>query len=130
MWHLVLLLYHNAHYSQRGLFTNSLFCEIPRNKAQSTGPHHIWRTYTLCALYGREENTDCSRDDLTILQGSACCDDSRVKTFSAATLGLPTNVGVGRSWLFPASSIKFLTRSSPISRCVYLVPQKITVTNC
>jgi len=41
MWHLVLLLYHNAHYSQWGLFTNLLFCEIPQNKAQSAGPHHI-----------------------------------------------------------------------------------------
>ena len=52
------------------------------------------------------------------------------KTFVAAALGLPTNVGVVRSWLFPASSIKFLTRRSLISRWVYLAPHEITVTNC
>ena len=31
-------------------------------------------------------------------------------TFVLAELGLPANLGVGQSWLFPASSIKFLTR--------------------
>ena len=32
--------------------------------------------------------------------------------------------GVGRSWLFPASSIKFLTRRSPKSRWVYWAPHE------
>ena len=32
--------------------------------------------------------------------------------------------GVGRSWLFPASSIKFLTRRSLKSQWVYLVPHE------
>ena len=35
-----------------------------------------------------------------------------LKTFFAIALGLPTNLGMGWSWLFPASSIKFLTRRS------------------
>jgi len=51
-------------------------------------------------------------------------------TFVAATHGLPTNLGVGRSWLFPASSVKFLTGSSLKSWRVYLVHMKITVSNC
>jgi len=51
------------------------------------------------------------------------------KTFFALTLGLPTNVGVERSWLFVASSIKFLTRMSLISQWVYLAPHEITVSN-
>jgi len=43
-----------------------------------------------------------------------------LQTFFAPALGLPTNLGVGRSWLFPFSSIKFLTRRSLKSRWVYL----------
>ena len=46
------------------------------------------------------------------------------KTSFAPKLGLPTNLGVGRSWLFPASSIKFLTGRSLKSRWVYLVPHE------
>jgi len=45
-------------------------------------------------------------------------------TCGVPTLGLPTNLGVGQSWLFPASSIKFLTRSSLKSRWVYLAPHE------
>jgi len=41
-------------------------------------------------------------------------------TFVAAALVPPTNVGLGQSWLFPASSIEFLTRRSLKSRWVYL----------
>ena len=41
----------------------------------------------------------------------------------APELGLPTNLGVGRSWFFPASSIKFLTRRSLKSQ-VYLAPHE------
>ena len=46
------------------------------------------------------------------------------KTFVAAELALPTNLGVGRSWLFPASSIKFLTRRSLKSPWVCLAPHE------
>ena len=46
------------------------------------------------------------------------------KTFSEPALGLPTNLGVGRSLFFPASSIKFLTRSSLKSQWVYLAPHE------
>ena len=41
-------------------------------------------------------------------------------TFVAATLGLPSNLGVGRCWVFPASSVKFLTWRSLKSWWVYL----------
>ena len=40
------------------------------------------------------------------------------------SFGLPTNQGVGRSWLFPASSIKFLTRRSLKSQWVYVAPHE------
>ena len=46
------------------------------------------------------------------------------KTFVAAELGLPTNLGMGRSWLFAASSIKFLTRRSLKSWWVCLAPHE------
>ena len=113
----------DTHYSQRGWFTNILLCDIPRNKAPHTGPHHIWCTYTLCPFFGHEKNTRQLRswvDDFTgqcLLWRLSSC-----KTFFAPELGLPTNLGVGRSWLFPASSIKFLTTRSLKSRWVYLAP--------
>ena len=44
--------------------------------------------------------------------------------FAAASLGLPIKLGVGQSWLFPASSIKFLTRRSLKSRWVYWAPHE------
>ena len=49
---------------------------------------------------------------------------SSCRTFVVAALGLPTNLGVGQSWLFPASSIKLLTRRSLKSRWVYLAPRE------
>jgi hypothetical protein len=120
--------------SQRTLFTRVIYkftFVSYSSKQQCTGSHHIWRTCTLCPLFGRrEKNTDHSGVGLTILLAGACCGDSRVKTFSAAALGLQTNLGVGRSFLFPASSVKFLTRSSLVSRCVYLAPHDIIVSNC
>jgi len=45
-------------------------------------------------------------------------------TFVALALVLPTNLGVGRSLLFRASSIKFLTRRSLMSWWVYLAPHE------
>ena len=64
-------------------------------------------------------------------QQHTCVDDfagqcllwtSSSKTFFAPTLGLITNLGVGWSWLFAASSIWFLTRSSLKSLSVHLAP--------
>jgi hypothetical protein len=45
-------------------------------------------------------------------------------TFVAPALVLPTSLGVGRSLLFRASSIKFLTRRSLMSWWVYLAPHE------
>jgi len=42
------------------------------------GPHHIWRTYTLCPFFGCEKNTDGSGAALMISLASACYGDSRV----------------------------------------------------
>jgi hypothetical protein len=44
--------------------------------------------------------------------------------FVSTALGLPTILGVERSWVLPASSIKFLTRRSLKSRWVYLAPRE------
>jgi len=43
-------------------------------------------------------------------------------TFFVPALGLPTNLGWGQSWLFPSSSLKYLTRRSLKSRWVYSAP--------
>ena len=46
------------------------------------------------------------------------------KTFSGPTVGLTTNLGLGQSWLFSASSINFLTRRNLKSMSVYLAPHE------
>ena len=55
LWHLGSLFYHGTQYSQRGWYiTNLLLCDILRNNAPRTGPHHIWRTVPF--LWPREEH--------------------------------------------------------------------------
>jgi len=77
LWHLGSLFYHNTQYSQRGRFTNLLWCDNLRNTVPRTGPRHIWRTYTLCPFFGCE-NTDGRAVGLMILLASVCYGDSRV----------------------------------------------------
>jgi len=55
-----------------------IWCDILQNKAPRTGPHHIWRTYTLCPFFGRKKNTDSSGVVLMISLANACYGDSRV----------------------------------------------------
>jgi len=125
LWHLGSLFYQGRQYSQRGWFTNLLLCDIPRNKAPFTGPCHIQCTYTLCPFFGREKNTDGSAAGLMILLASVCYGDSRVaKHFLRPNLVFQPIWRWGRSWLFPASSIKFLTKRNLKSRWVYLVPHE------
>jgi hypothetical protein len=59
-----------------------------------------------------------------ILQASAGYSDSSRTTFVAFALGLRTNLGLEQSWLFPAFSVKFHTRSSLKSWWVYLAPHE------
>jgi len=75
LWHLVSPFYHSTHYSQRGCFTNSLWCDIPQNKAPQTGPHHIWCIYTLC-LFLAVTSTDSSAFRLMISLATVCYGDS------------------------------------------------------
>ena len=123
LWHLGSLFYHSTHYSQRGWFTNILWCDIPQNRAPQTGPHHIWSICTLCLFFGlwqaHRQQQRIWVDDFAghcLLWRLLSC-----KTFFVPTLGLTANLWVGRSWLFTASSTKFLTRRSLKSLSVYLV---------
>ena len=70
--------FHDSQSSQRGSFTISLLCDIPRNKAPRAGQHHVWWTYTLCAFFGCEKKTDCSALELRISVASICYGDSWV----------------------------------------------------
>jgi len=71
---------------------------------------------------------DGSTVGVMISLASVCYGNSQVtKLFS--TPGLPTNLGVGQSWLFTAFSIRFLTRRSLKSWWVYLAPREVTVSN-
>ena len=115
---------------QTNRYLKCLLCDIPRIKAPRTSPCHTWRNYRRCPSFGRETNTDSNRVVWMILLASACYGNSRVakhflrKTFFAPKLGLPTNLGAGWSWLFPASSIKLLSRRSLKSQWVYLAPHE------
>jgi len=85
---------------------------------------HVAHLYIVPFLWLREEHRWQQRwvDDFTgqcFLRWL-----SSRKTSFAPKLGLPTNLGVGRFWLFPASSIKFLTRRSLKSQWVYLAPNE------
>ena len=85
---------------------------------------HLAHLFIVPFLWPQEEYT---------LQRS-CVDDfacqymlwwlSSRETLVAAALCLPTNLGVGWSWLFPASSIKFLARRSLKSWWVCLAPHE------
>jgi len=85
---------------------------------------HLVHLYIVTFLWLREEHrrqrswVDNSLASACYLRLSSC------KTFFAPEDGLPTNLGVGRSWLFPAFPIKFLTRRSLKSRWVYLAPHE------
>ena len=105
-------------YSHRGCFTNLLWCDIPQNNAPQTGPHHIWCIYTPCRFCGRDKHSDSSAFGL-ILLASVCYGDS---LFSWPTLGLTTNLVVGWSCVFSASSSNFLIRRNLKSLSVYLAP--------
>ena len=72
------LFYYDIQYSQLGWFTNLLWCDIPLNKASCTGPHHIWRIYTLCPFSGHEKNTDDRAVGWMISLASVCYRNSQV----------------------------------------------------
>jgi len=61
-----------------GVITNLLWCDILVNKAPRTGPHHIWRIYTLCPFSGHDKNTDGSGVGWMISLAKVCYWDSRV----------------------------------------------------
>ena len=88
------------------------------------GSHQIWHTYTLCPSFGRAKNRQ-QRSWFDHFAGQVLLWQllSR-KSFVAAALVLPICLGVVQSWHVPASSIKFLSRRSLISRWVYLPHMK------
>jgi hypothetical protein len=56
---------------------------------------------------------------------SACYGDSQVAKHFVPELGFPTNLGVGRSWLFPASSNQIPHQKEPgILVGLYLTPHE------
>ena len=85
---------------------------------------HLVHLYTAPFLWPQEKHTPQHRwvDDFA----GQCLlwRLSSRKTLFAPTLGLTTYLGVGWFWLFPASSIKFLTRRSLKSQWVYLAPNE------
>jgi len=99
------------------------FCDITRSKAPHTGPPHIWRTYTLCPLFGRKKNTDSSTVGLVISLASVCYGDLSRKNIFCARTWSSNQSGVGVI-LALSSFLKFLARRSLKSRWVYLAPHE------
>jgi len=85
---------------------------------------HLAHIYTVPFLWPREEH----RQQHSLVEDfSGQCllwGLSNLKTFFASTLHLQTNLGMGKSWPFPASSIKLLTRWSLKSQWLYLPPDE------
>jgi len=100
LWYLWSLFYQDTQHSQWGWFTNLLWYDILQNKAPCIGPRHICYTYTLCPFSGRKMNAEGSRVGWIISLARVGYGVSSRTTFVAATLGLPTYLGVGRSWFF------------------------------
>ena len=85
---------------------------------------HLAHLYTVPFLWLREEH---KRQYSWVDDFSGQCLLWRLssrKTFFVPTLAVPTNLGMGQSWHFPASSIKFLTRRSLKFQWVYLAPHE------
>ena len=84
---------------------------------------HLAHLYTVPFLWPRDEHRQ-QRSLVDDFAGQCWLWRLLNHTFVVAALGLPTKLGVGRSWLFPASSIKFLNRRSLKSQWVYLAPHE------
>jgi len=112
LWHLGSLFYYNTQYSQRGWFTNSLWCDNPQNSAPQRGPYHIWCIYTPClflAVTSRQTAVHlCGwfRWPLFVMAVES-------QTIFCTHSWSSSNLGVGWSRAFPASSIyKCVSKSS------------------
>ena len=94
-----------------------IYCRVVFLKTRHRAQTHVisCTLITLCSFCGCELNTKRGTVWWVILLASVVYGDSmRDTTFVAATLGHPTNLGVRWSWLFPGSSIKFLTRRGSV----------------
>ena len=80
---------------------------------------HLYTVHCLCSL--EEHRRQCSWVDNFVSQCLLWRLSIR-KIFFAPELDLPTNLGLGLSWLFPASSIKFFNRRSLKSRWIIFIP--------
>jgi hypothetical protein len=92
-----------------GWFTNLLWCDIPLNKAPRTGPHYVWRIYTLCPISGHK-NTDGSGDGWKISLASVCyCDSPVGKHFFTPSLVSAIRISLmassSRLIFFPAIAV-------------------------
>ena len=92
------------------------FGMVLRETVHHAQAHVTYGALTQCALFfGRQMNKDGCRVWSISMASFG---------YVAATLGLPAELEVGRSWLLPTSFLKFLTRRSLKSLWVYLAPHE------
>jgi len=125
LWHLGSLFYHDTQYSHVGVLYNFTLVWYSMKQGTTHKPtSHLAHLYAVPFLRLRDEHR-WQRSWLDDFVGQCrLWQLSSRTTIVVAALGLPTSLRVGRSWLFPASSVKFLTRSSLKSQWVYLAPHE------
>jgi len=96
------------------------------------GPHHIWRTYTLCPFFGHEKNTDGSTIGLMISLASVCYGYSRVtKSFLHSHLVFqPVGVVGFSTWFQVSVSNRISLMASSMSLIFSLAIAQTPTTVC
>ena len=124
LWHFGSLFYHDTIFTIGVIYKFTLVWYSSKQGTTHRPTLHLEHLYTMPFIWPREEHR----------RQQSCVDDfagqcllwrlSSRKTFFVPELDLPTNLGMGQSWHFAASSIKFLTRRSLKSRWAYLAPHE------
>ena len=117
-------------FTKRVIYKFTLVWYFAKQDTMHRPMSHLAHLYTVPFLWLREEHGwQCSWVD-DFAGNCLLWQLSSRNTFFAAALGLPTNLGWGWSWLFPASWIRFLTPGA-LNLSGYSEPHMmVTVPSC
>jgi hypothetical protein len=110
------ILTHSVH--NCGNLQISIFVIFRNTRHHTQATSHLARLYAV-PFFGHEKNRQQRSWADDLVGQCLLCRLYFRKTFSARALGLPTNLVFLRSWLFPASSVTFLTRSLNSRRVIF-----------
>jgi hypothetical protein len=124
----ITVLSRHAEFTKRVIYKFTFLWFSAKQGTTNSPTSHLAHLYTVPFLWSREEGRQRSWVDGFVGQ----CLLWRLsihKIFFAAALGLPISLGMGRSWLFPASSVTFLSKWDWNLGGLHLAHMKVTV-NC